>query len=139
SYWPPEIYEEYIAILTGKQPYSASRKEILQSAVTTWEDMRNLVERQVAPDLVLLLCMPQEMGFNPKQSMSRTALDTYLYAHSRWIEDYFTGANEVSGSRPEIKIGEWSRFFTKAEVEAFDIELSNIAYPTDPQVLEDGF
>lgn len=139
SYWSPEVYEEDIAILTGKQSYSPGGKQVSPTDAPTLADIRLLIDNSVGPSLVELLCLPEDRGAIPKQSMSRTALDNYLYAHSRWIEEYFTGSKEVSGPVLEIKIGEWSRFFAAEEVEAFDTELSRMPSPNDPQVLEDGF
>jgi hypothetical protein len=137
--WSKAVYEEDIAILTGKEYYSSQAKKPKEGETTTPEDMRLLVHDQVAPELLELLCIPRNLGVKPEQSMSRTALDNYLYSQSRWIEDYFTGSKHVTGPVPEIKLGEWSQFFTTEEVEAFDKELSRIERPTDERVLADGF
>ncbi len=95
--WSPAIYEDYIATLTGKEYYSSLGKEPKQGDVTTPKDMRILVDELVAPDLIRIFCLPRNLGFKPEQGMSSTALMTYLYSQSRWIEDYFTFAKEVSG------------------------------------------
>jgi len=137
--WPKAVYEEDIAILTGKEYYSSKAKEPKKGDVTTPEDMRILVENSVAPELLEVFCIPRNLGINPEQSMSRTALVNYLYSQSTWIEDYFTGSKHVTGPVPEIKLGEWCQFFTQDEVEAFDRELSRIERPTDDRVLADGF
>jgi len=52
-------------------------------------------------------------GGRESKIMSGAALMNYLYSHSRWIEDYFTFAKEPSGALPEIRIGDWSRFFAE--------------------------
>jgi len=137
--WSKAIYEGEIEVLTGHQYYSSLGRPGKKGSVTSPEDMRVFVDGQVAPELVQLLCFPQDMGFNPRQSMSLTALDNYLYSQSSWIEDYFTGSKEVAGAVPEIKLGEWSRFFTREETETFDAELSRMARPSDERVLNDGF
>jgi len=134
-----KVSESYIATLTGKQYYSSLAKEPKEGDVTTPEDMRILVSEQVAPNLLEVFCIPRNLGVNPEQSMSRTALMNYLYSQSRWIEDYFTGSKQVTGKVPEVKLGEWSQFFSKDEVEAFDRELSRIQRPTNEEVLADGF
>lgn len=137
--WSKSVYEEDIAILTGKEYYSSQGREPKQGDITTPEDMRILIDDQVAPELMGLFCIPRNLGFKPEQSMSSTALMTYLYSQSRWIEDYFTFAKQVSGPVPEIKLGEWSQFFSEEEVATFDRELSQMKPPTDEQALKEGF
>ena len=139
SYWSAEVYQEEIDILMGKQYYSSQGNEQQEGSITSPEDLRRFVEGNVAPDLVRVLCIPHEFNFKSEQSMSLTALDNYLYSQSSWIEDYFTGSKELNGSVPEIKLGEWSRFFTQEETETFDAELSRMARPSDERVLNDGF
>jgi hypothetical protein len=139
SYWSMEVYQEELDILTGKRFYSSQGKEQQEGSVTSPDDLRRFVEGNVAPDLVRVFCIPHEPNFKSEQSMSLTALDNYLYSQSSWIEDYFTGSREVSGPMPEIKLGEWSRFFTREEIETFDAELSRMTRPVDERVLNDGF
>jgi hypothetical protein len=139
SYWSAEVYQEEIDILMGKQYYSSQGNEQQKGSITSLEDLRRFVEGNVAPDLVRVLCIPHEFNFESEQSMSLTALNNYLYSQSRWIEDYFTGSKEVTGAVPEIKLGEWSRFFTREETETFDAELSRMRRPSDERVLNDGF
>lgn len=136
SFRSRQVYEEYIEILSGKQRYGASGS---QSRGTSARDMRVFVENSVAPSLIQALCLPHDMEVKPEQSMSRPALLNFLYSQSRWIEDYFTFAKEPSGAVPIIKIGEWNRFFSREEVEEFDIELARLERPSDDQVLADGF
>jgi hypothetical protein len=140
SYWLPEFYEEAIAILTGKQYYSSEETQPTESnAVTSKQDYRVFVDNSVAPSLIELLCVPQGLGVNPKQSMSGTELMNYLYSQSPWIEDYFTGSKQPSGPLAEIKIGESSRFFTREEVLAFDAELRRIKRPEDEHAAVNEF
>ncbi len=126
-----QSYESYIATLTGKEYYSSQAKEPKEGDVTTPEDMRILVDNSIAPNLLEVFCISRNLGVNPEQSMSRRALMNYLYSQSRWIEDYFTGSKQ--------NLGEWSQYFSKEEVEAFDRELSRIQRPPAQQVLADGF
>src|SRR5262249_5637704 len=88
SYWSSAVYEEELEILTGRQVYAAGGRKTPPTGVTTKEDMRLFVDNSVVPALLELLCVPEDRGFAPKQSMSQTALDNYLYAYSSWIEDY---------------------------------------------------
>jgi hypothetical protein len=62
--------------------------------------------------------------------MSGRLLMSYLYEHSRWIDDYFTFGREPSGDTPEIKFAEWGRLFSKEEISTFDGELTSIPPPT---------
>jgi hypothetical protein len=143
GYGEPELstksYEESIAILTGKQYYSSQGKQRNAGEVTTREDLRSLVDNSIAPDLLQVYCIPRNLGVNPEQSMSRKALAEYLYSQSRWIEDYFTGSRQVTGPVPEIKLGEFSQFFSSEEIEAFDKELLRLRRPTDDAALADSF
>jgi hypothetical protein len=138
SYWSPDVYEEAIAILSGKQYYSSEGKQpAAGNAVTSREDIRTFVDNTVAPPLIELLCVPEGLGVNPKQSMSGSDLMNSLYSQSPWIEDYFTGSKQPSGPVAEIRVGEWSRFFTREEILAFDAELQRIKRPENGQAVGD--
>lgn len=139
SYWPADVYEEDIAILTGKQYYSSKGGQPTGGATTSRDDLRMFVDNSVAPFLVELLCLAKNRGLNPKQNMSGSDLMSYLYSQSPWIEDYFTGAKHPSGPVAEIKIGEWSQFFTKEEILAFDAELLRIKRPENKRTVLDDF
>jgi len=130
--------EESIAILTGKKYYSSQAREPKEGDVTTDEDIRIFVDFSVAPDLVDIFCIPRNLGVNPKQNMSGPLVQ-YLYSQSSWMEDCFMSAEHVTGPKLEIQFGESSLFFTRAELESFDKELSRINRPTDEEVLNDGF
>lgn len=124
SPWSVDVYEEELAILTGKLQYSARG------------DIHMFVENSIAPSLVEALCIPLDAKIHAKQEMSGTALTSYLYSHSKWIEDYFTGAKEVQGFKPDITVGEWNRFFSQQEIESFDAELSRIPRPAENTYLQ---
>lgn len=135
-----EIYQHYVDVLSGRQYYSSERKEGFdQTRPTAAQDMRLFVDNSVAPALVTAFCLPRDGGIQPEQSMSGAALMNYLYSQSRWIEDYFTFAKEPSGAVPEIRIGDWSRFFSRDEILAFDDQLSKMQRPRNDAVLADGF
>jgi hypothetical protein len=135
-----EIYQHYADILSGRQHYDSERKEEAdQTRPTTAQDMRLFVDDSVAPGLVTFFCLPRDEGIQPEQGMSSAVLMNYLYSQSKWIEDYFTFAKEPSGAVPEIKIGDWSRFFSREEVLEFDDQLSKMQRPNNDEVLADGF
>lgn len=135
-----EIYQHYTDVLSGRQYYGSEKQERAdQTRPTTSQDMRLFVDNSVAPAVVTVLCLPSDKGFQPEQSMSGAGLMNYLYSESRWIEDYFTFAKEPSGAVPEIRIGDWSRFFSREEVLAFDDQLSKMQRPNDEAVLAGGF
>jgi len=137
---PEEIYQHYVDVLSGRQHYGSERKEGSdQTGPTTAQDMRLFVDNSVAPVLVTVFCLPRNEGIQPEQSMSGAALMNYLYSQSKWIEAYFTFAKEPSGAVPEIRIGDWSRFFSKEEVLAFDDQLSKMQRPDNDAVLAGGF
>jgi hypothetical protein len=129
---PPEVYDEAIAILSGKQYYSSEgRKPASSQDRTSRSDMEAFVKGSVGPDLLKLLCLPRDLGLSPQQGMSGTGLMRYLYSQSRWIEDYFTFSKEVSGPVSGINIGEWSRYFSSEQLQAFDHEMSKMREPKD--------
>lgn len=132
------VYEESIAILTGKSYYSSEAKEPREGDITTAEDMRFFVSDSVITDLVEQLCIPRNLGVKPKQNMSGP-LVLYLYSQSQWMEDCFMSGEHVTGPILEVKLGEPARFFTTQELENFDQELSRIDRPDDEEVLNDGF
>jgi hypothetical protein len=135
SYWPADVYEEYIAILTGEQYYSLKTEQPMTKGQTTKQDMGFFVDNSVMPFLLELLCCPQDRGLEPRQGMSGHGLTGYLYARSSWIEDYFAGGRRPGGAATEIRLGEWSQFFTKEEILRFDAELSKMTRPEDAEIL----
>jgi hypothetical protein len=139
SYWPSDVYEGDIAILTGRQYYSSKGKQPTEGAMTTTDDLRLFVDNSVAPFLVELFCLPRNRGLRPKQNMSGSDLMSYLYSQSPWAEDYFGGSKRPTGPVAEIKIGEWSQFFTKEEILAFDAELLRITRPENKRAVLDDF
>src|SRR5260370_1288179 len=99
--------------------------------------MRFFVQNFVGPSLSEIFCLPHDLAMNPRQNVSGDKLTGYLYSKSRWIEDYFTFSKEVSGPIPEIKLGEWGRFFSDEEVRAFDLELSKMNKPQERELRAD--
>ena len=95
------------------------------------EELCTLVDNEIAPSIADALCVPHENGKRAEQNMSEPPLMSYLYSQSEWIERYFTFAKEPSGAMPEIRMGEWSRFFSIDETRTFEDELLKIRRPIE--------
>lgn len=133
-----EVWQEYLDVLTGKVFYSSDGTPHDQLRETSSNDLRVLIDNSIAPALMRFLCIPNNLPA-VEQDMSHRQLMTYLYDHSRLIEDYFTFAAEPTGRIPQIKLGEWSRFFSPGEVRQMGEEMSKMPRPEDRDVIEGGF
>ena len=133
-----EVWQEYLDILTGKVFYSSDGTPHAQLRQTSANDLRTLIDNSIAPALMRFICIPHNLRA-VEQDMSHRQLMMYLYDHSRLVEDYFTFATEPTGRTPQIKLGEWSRFFSPDEVRQLDQEVSKVPRPEDRNVIEGGF
>ncbi len=133
-----EVWQEYLDILTGKVFYSSDGTPHAQLSETSASDLRILIDNSMAPDLMPFICIPHDLRA-VEQDMSHRQLMTYLYDHSRFVEDYFTFATEPTGRTPQIRLGEWSRFFSPDEVRQLDQEVSKMPRPEDRSVIDGGF
>lgn len=132
---PKEVYQEYVDILAGKVYYNSRGEDAGHPTLrTSHEDMRLFVERSVAPALLRVFCVRSHGAIDSVQNLSGPGLTSHLYGYSRWIENYLTFAKEPSGHIPEIKLGEWSRLFSKEEARTFNQKLVRMALPNDPDV-----
>jgi hypothetical protein len=133
-----EVWQEYLDILTGKVFYSSEGTPHDQLRETSSTDLRILIDNSIGPALMRFICIPNNLRA-VEQDMSHRQLMMYLYDHSRLVEDYFTFATEPTGRTPQIKLGEWSRFFSPDEVRRLDQEVSKVPRPEDRNVIDGGF
>ena len=135
-FWGPDSCTEDIGIVTGAIPYNPdgghrSKERDKGKAYRVRQDYaRGLLSSRI----LQVLCVPHKKGVSPEQNMGRTALVPYLYEHSAWITDLFTGERRVRGQVLELSIGESSQVFSKQDVRDFSEELRKVPQPTDAQL-----
>jgi hypothetical protein len=127
-----EIYEEGIGILDGSVYYApgANYETSRSGRKTTRENKRIYVRDGLTYKILMALCAPRDRGVNPEQNMTRSPLIPYLYEHSEWIEDRFTGGEELRGGMLEIPEGEDAlELFSEEDLHEFCAALAKVPAP----------
>ena len=127
-----EIYEEGIGILDGSVYYApgANYETSRSGRKTTRENKRMYVRDGLTHKILMALCVPRDRGVNPEQNMTRSQLIPYLYEHSEWIEDRFTGGEELRGGMLEIPEGEDAlELFSEEDIHEFCAALAKVPAP----------
>ena len=126
-----EVYEEGIGILDGSVYYAPGiNYETSRSGrKTSRKNKRMYVRDQLIHMILMASCAPRDRGVNPEQNMGRSPLIPYLYEHSEWIENRFTGG-ELRGGMLEIPEGESAlELFSEEDLQEFKAELADIPAP----------
>jgi hypothetical protein len=127
-----EVYEEGIGILDGSVYYAPGidYETGRSGRNTTRENKRMYVRDQLIHTILMALCVPRDRGVNPEQNMTRSPLITYLYEHSKWIENRFTCVEELRGGMLEITNEEATlELFSNEDLQEFKAELANVPAP----------
>jgi len=128
-----EMIQSSIDILNGVEFYGPSVSHIPTSpqSKTSREDLDTYVRWTVVSQVLEGLCVPHKDGGPWEQNMGRSALIPYLYEHSSWIEDAFTGGILDKGVRLDFSIGEHSEILAPETVKLLLSELHSVPRP-DP-------
>lgn len=132
--WNEQLIEEDIGIITGTIYYSPDGDYTTSQGEkkTPHKIRRDYARGMVAANVLWVICVPHDKGVEPAQTMTKSALVSYLYERSEWIKDVFTFVKPIQGYTMELSIGESSESFTKEEIQEFSAELNKVAAPEDP-------
>jgi hypothetical protein len=130
---PSDLIQSSINILQGTEFYGPSVNHIPPSpeATTNRQDLDYYVRFTVVEELLEGLCLAKFDRHSAEQNMGRSALIPYLYKHSSWIENAFTGEILDTGTRLDFPLGEHAEIMSLETVETLLSELNSIPAP-DP-------
>ena len=126
-----DLIQSSISILNGSEFYGPSFNHIppAPGARTNRQDLDYYVRFTVVGQLVEGLCTVKIDGRSAEQNMGRSALVPYLYEHSSWIENLFTGEIYNAGTSLNFPPAEYAEIIASDTVKTLLSELNAIPQP----------